>query len=148
MITAAFVVSILALLVSCGAVWYARGQQLAAERAARASEVTAELQKQSERRAVEAAERNLVVWTLEPVGRSRHVLHNQGTQSAYGVHVDRGDLVVEGGGTADFDEFPSGHRESYVLAGGNTPTNSIMVIWHQERDHSDEPRSQQLIVLF
>ena len=58
------------------------------------------------------------------------MLQNVGTDTAYGVHVDVGDLLVDAPAT-DFDEFPSGHSEEYLfLFHLGTESTHIAVTWH------------------
>lgn len=92
----------------------------------------------------EAAQKR-VKWSLEQVTKHKYRLRNDGTDSAYGVHIV-GDIGGSGVIT-DIDEFPSGHAESYLLAitFGST-TDRLVVTWHDKPDRSDEPRRAELVV--
>jgi hypothetical protein len=148
--TALLAVSVVTVVFTGGAVWYARGGKLAASRSAAAAESSALEAKRSADAAHEAVgyqrdevERNRVVFRLEPGSQEMRLLRNAGTHSAYCVHVDTGDLGGEP--VTDYDEFESGRAEPYVLPGSlASMTNSIVVTWHHLADCSDEPRQAQL----
>lgn len=154
--TAAFIVSILALLVAGGAAWFTRGQKLAADRAveeavrsADAAESGLELQRAAERRAEEAAERIGVTWELLRTGTSTYTLYNRGTHSAYDVRIDLADLGGIGGDAVSFVEFPANHAEQYMLARSiASTTTAIVVRWFQRLDRTDTPKRQALPVDF
>lgn len=145
---AAFVVAVVAALISGLAVWYARGQKKAADRAATEARRSADAAEEATGFKRAEVERNRVVFRLDPVRGNQHVLSNAGTDTAYGVHVDLRALYVRGDpGRCEFDEFPSGYAERYPLAGdGRTRATHIGVTWHHEPDRSDEPQSQELYV--
>ena len=151
MTIASFVISCLAVLVAGIALWYARGQKVAAEQSAiqakRSADAAADIVRiEQERRAEEVAEaeRNRVRFKLISVGRMRYLLHNQGTDSAYGVHVDGGEQVVEGGDEPEIDEFPADdHREYFFDAAPGEPRR-IEVSWHLNPDCSDARQSVTL----
>jgi hypothetical protein len=149
MTVAAFVVSILAVLVAGGALWYVRGQKIVADRAADIADAALKLGQAAERRAKEAEDRTRVAWALEHISGMQYVLHNHGTESAYDVHVELGDFQLRGGGEEDFTEFPADHAESYHFGRGIDSTQtSVSVTWRLQGDPSSERRQQRLVVTF
>lgn len=142
---AAFVVSCLAVVCAAGAVWYARGQKHAADRAATAAEKAASTAIAAEERQQRAEERSRVLWSLTNVNKSKYVLAHEGTDPAYGVHVDAGELLTRG--PTEFDRFPPGHSESYLLSRAfGMSTDRIIVTWHHSQDLSDDQRRQELLI--
>jgi hypothetical protein len=149
--TASFVISIIAAVFAGGAVWYARGQKAAADRSARASEQSAQAAIQSADAAHETVgyqradvERSRVVFVLEYVGSAAHLLSNTGTDPAYGVHVDTGDLGI-GGEVTDYDVFGPGQTEEVLLSPSLASTTThVEVSWHQQPDRSNQRRTVRL----
>ncbi|MBA0126321.1 hypothetical protein H0B56_12285 [Haloechinothrix sp. YIM 98757] len=145
-------VSLAALLISAGALWYSRGQKLAADRSARAAEEsataaaeTADIDKARRAEELDNAERNRVVWRLEHTGDMWYRLINCGTESAYGVQIDAGELIVEEAGP--FGEIASDGAEPLLLARSwASNADRIVVTWHHQPDLSDEPRYRELLV--
>jgi hypothetical protein len=151
MTVASFVISCAAVLVALGALWYARGQKLAAEQSAleakRSADAAAELAKiEQERRAdeVDQANRLRVRFNLVHHNKSAYLLRNDGTDSAYRVHVDSQDIIARG--DFDFAEFTAGETHKFILARTMGSADHITVTWHDEPDHSDSPRSVKLYV--
>ncbi|MEX5637225.1 hypothetical protein [Parafrankia sp. FMc2] len=156
MVIAAFVVACLAVVVAAFSAWYGRGQKRAADLAAaearRAADAAAETVRiEQARRAEEVAEaeRRRVRFELVPVGEQnsgRYILRNSGTDSAYAVHVDTGDLG--GGGQAtDFDEFKAEEEQMlFLIKTYGTRTEYVEIVWHQNADHSDPQRSVRLLI--
>ncbi|WP_019819463.1 hypothetical protein [Saccharomonospora saliphila] len=163
---AAFVVSCVAALISAGALWYSRGQKMAADRSAQAAERSAGSAERSEMSAAQSAEaaaetaaierarradevadadRSRVRWSLEDLGKDRWMLTNAGTDSAYGVRVSAGDVHIRG--NVGLDEFPSDHAEPYIiLRTFGSYTDRIEVTWHYRADLSDEQQRRELIL--
>jgi len=166
----ALIVSALAALFAGGAAWYARGQKLAADQAAReagrsadaaersshAAERSADAAERSADATQEAieykraeAERDRVRFVLETLNRKTHryLLRNEGTHSAYGVHMDAGEMPSEDK-HRDFDEFKSLQAEGLVLiAYKGSGKTYIEVTYHLLPDRSDEPRRASLPVV-
>jgi hypothetical protein len=156
---ASFVIACVSALGTLFASLYARGQKKAAvasaaiadaakEEARRAADAAAEMAEiERARRAEEvtAAERDHVRFILEPVGGPRYLLRNDGTASAFGVHVETGDLAYEGH-VADIEEFPAGDCREYFLerSVATGPDAHVLVTWYRHRDRSDMRRSQKL----
>lgn len=156
MVIAAFVVACLAAVAAAVSAWYGRGQKRAADLAAaearRAADAAAETVRiEQARRADEVAdaERRRVRFELEPIGGPRsslHLLRHAGTDTAYGVHVDIGDLEGPEQVT-DFDEFKADEeRRLYLPRTMGTTTERIEVAWHQNADRSDPQRSVRLVI--
>jgi Flp pilus assembly protein TadB len=166
MTVASLVVSVLAVVITVLALWYARGQKQAADRSAVAAEQSAAEARRSadaaarsadaademanidrDRRDEEVAEaqRNRVVFTLEYEGGSAYRLRNRGTGTAYGVHVD-----TAGIGTAreqaDFAEFTPDDAYKYLLAAGLGATGQecLTVTWYYCEDRSDKTQAVKL----
>lgn len=151
MTIASFVISCVAVLVAVGALWYARGQKLAAENSAleakRSADAAAALVEiESERRTEEVDEANRlrVQFNLVHHNKSAYLLRNDGTDSAYGVHVDSPDLIARG--DFDFAEFTAGEAHKFILGRSMGSADHITVTWHHEPDRSDSPRSVKLYV--
>jgi type II secretory pathway pseudopilin PulG len=143
MTVASLIISILAALSAGGAVFYSRGQKLAAERAAKAAEEALEIQRASEQRAAEEVARKRVIWRLDPSQGDSYLLRNEGTHAAYDVSVDRGDLAVEDGTPDHFEEFHADHAERYLLVRTlASRTSALTVSWREARD--GERKSQKL----
>ncbi|MCK9876604.1 hypothetical protein MXD59_12585 [Frankia sp. Ag45/Mut15] len=122
----------------------------AADEARRSADAEEEATRiEQERRADELAdaERRRVVFRLRPLGKDNHALHHSGTDSAYGVHVDIGDLDSAGRQT-DFDEIPPGlDHLLYLSQGFETATTHIVVSWHLRPDRSDSQQSVKLLIV-
>ncbi|WP_436493204.1 hypothetical protein [Actinokineospora sp. HUAS TT18] len=154
MAVTSLIISILSALLTAGAVWYARGQRNAADkaseaavRAAAAAAESVELQRLSENRASDAAERGKIDWKLDLVSGQRYILRNAGTHSAFGVHVEQGAVKVEGNET-DFPEFPSNHGVELVLAKSYGQVNGpIVITWHANPTLSDKEERQEVPVI-
>lgn len=156
MVIAAFVVACLAVVAAAVSAWYGRGQKRAADLAAaearRAADAAAETVRiEQARRADEVAdaERRRVRFALTPVDErnsSQYILRNSGTDTAYAVHVDTGDLGIDDQAT-DFDEFKAEEEHPlYLIKTYGTRTERVEIIWHQSPDRSDERRSVSLLV--
>ncbi|SDH61072.1 hypothetical protein SAMN05216553_13515 [Lentzea fradiae] len=151
MTVASFIISVVAVLVAMGALWYARGQKLAAERSAqeakRSADAAADLAKiERDRRRdeVDEAKRLRVRFNLVHHNKSAYLLRNDGTDTVYGVHVDAQNILIRG--DSDISEFPSGDSHKYVLGRTMDSGDHIIVTWHHEPDRSDSPRSTKLYV--
>ena len=145
--TASLVISVIAVAFAGGALWYARGEKLAAADSARAAKRSADAAHESVGYERDEVERNRVVFQLDPVSGHQHLLRNAGTHSAYGVHVDAGDLGFDDDVT-DYDEFESGRAEPYMFARTLGSTSSgIVVTWHHLADRSDERRQARFPVV-
>ena len=137
--TASLVISIIAALFAAGAVWYARGAKIAAPiRADTAKEVVG----------YQRAEvgRGRVVLRLRHIGGISYRLVNDGTDTAYAVHVDTGELGV-GEQDTDYNELASGQAVGFFLSPNLAATSRhVSVTWHQRPDRSDEKRAARLII--
>lgn len=139
------VVSIVSALIALGALWYARKSAVASTRSAQAAtrsantaEESLKIQSESERRAAEAEERNRVVWSLDHKNKSAYALSNNGTDAAYRVVIDAGDVLVAG--ETEFDVFPAGHAVRILLSRTfQSATDTAKVTWHQRPEADDEP---------
>ncbi|KPM55904.1 hypothetical protein CcI49_22335 [Frankia sp. CcI49] len=156
MATVAFVVACLAVVAAGFSAWYGRGQKRAADLAAtearRAADAAAEAVRiEQARRADEVAdaEHRRVRFKLVPTGGqsgSLHLLRNTGTDTAYGVHIDTGDLRVANQ-TLDFDEIKADTEHTLYLARTmRTTTDRIEITWSRSPDHSASQRSVRLLV--
>lgn len=146
MTVASFVISCVAALFAASAVWYARGQKLAAEKSAleakRSADAAAEMARiEQERRAEEVtqAEKLRVQFNLVHHNKSAYLLRNDGTDSAYGVHVDAQGIVARG--ETDFEQFAAGDAHKYILARSMGSPDHITVTWHHRSDRSDSASS-------
>ena len=153
MTVAAFVISCFGLLVACLAAWYGRGQKRAAEqsaaeakRSADAAVALAEVEAARRADEVEESERGRVRFVLVHERGQRYLLRNDGTDSAYGVHVDTGGLGVQGEVT-DFNEFEADTEHRYVLVTifNRDQADHVLVTWQLKADRSDNPRSVKLL---
>jgi hypothetical protein len=144
---AAFVLSLIAVGIAAVAAGYARRGALASEDSARESTRSADAAQEAVSYQRDNVERSRVVFTLRPTASNdTYVLKNVGTDTAYGVHVDVGDLLVESTAT-NFDEFPAGRAEEYLLLFFlGAETTHMTVKWHQQADRSDEERVARLYV--
>jgi type II secretory pathway pseudopilin PulG len=118
MTVASFVISCVAVLAAIGAAWYGRGQKRAAEQSAveakRSADAAAEVTRiEQQRRAEEVteADRRRVMFELVFHKGNSYLLRNEGTDSAYGVHVDTQGLVPQG----DLDFDPPVRRTSILF---------------------------------
>lgn len=154
MAISSFVVSCVAVLVSCGALWYARGQNLAANRAAKAASLSAEAAIAAERRQRKVDERNRVVWSIQPVDRFDYVLTNEGTESAYGVRIEPDNIRIVTNSV--YTQFPAGYAEPIRLAptkgfGSSFATMegikkySLTITWHHDPSLTDDQQRQLLL---
>lgn len=151
--TASFIVSVVALCIAGGSLWYSRGEKLTADKAATAAGDSADAAQRSADIAEEAVtykrgevERGRIRFELEHSGGSTYILRNRGTDSAYGVQVELGALHGPGG-PRTFDEFESDHAETYVLLRAfGSETTHLVVKWHHRPDRSDEVREKRLVV--
>lgn len=144
---ASLVISGLSALAAGIAVLFARRSALASKRSADAAADMATIDRERREEEVAEALRNRVRFKLEQVSRDSWVLTNVGTNSAYGVHVDTGDLHVDESAQYDFDEFPAGHPERYLLLRTmGTMTGHVLVTSHHQPDCSDEPPREQRLV--
>jgi hypothetical protein len=91
---ATFLVALLALLVSAGAIFYTHRATKAAERSAKAAELsadaaarTAAVDERQEQRALADAEARAVRWRVTPMSTAAVHLTNDGDETAYDVHV-------------------------------------------------------------
>lgn len=142
----AIAVSGLAALFTAGSMWYAKGQKDAASR-------SADEAKRSSDAALEAVayqraevERNRVRFVLEHMSNQAYLIRNEGTDPAYAVHVDVGDLGVHGQQT-EFEEWPADHAEKFILARTlDSTTTHVEVTWHYEPDHSDSQQRARLLM--
>jgi hypothetical protein len=140
------VVSVLALVFAGGAVWYARGQKLAASASAREAKRSADAAVEAVGYQRREVERSRVVFVLEPSGGAAHLLTHQGTDDAYAVDVEVGDMYVDGE-VYDFEVFRAGQTEPIYLSPGMAPgMRHVMVSWHQLPDLSDERSTTYLYV--
>ncbi|HET6752843.1 MAG TPA: hypothetical protein VFH23_02685, partial [Jiangellaceae bacterium] len=77
---------------------------------------------------------------------SPYRLVNDGTDTAYAVHVDTGELGV-GEQDTDYDELHSGQAEGFFLSPNlATTSRHVTVTWHERPDRSDERRAARLII--
>lgn len=144
---AAFVLSLIAIGISALAAGYARRQALASEDSARESTRSADAAQEVASYQRDEVERNRVDFVLEPSGGDTHMLSQQGTDIAYGVNVDAGDLRVEDE-VYDFEVFPPGQAERiYLSPSMATVTSHVTISWHQVPDLSDERRTARLYVI-
>ncbi|GGM81676.1 hypothetical protein GCM10011609_17110 [Lentzea pudingi] len=151
MTVASFVISCLAALFALGAVWYARGQKMAAEKSAleakRSADSAAEMARiEQERRADEVAdaEKLRVRFSLVHHNNAAYVLSNDGTDSAYGVHVDGQRLVARG--ETEFEVFPAGDARKYILSKAMGRPDHIIVTWHTRPDRTDAANSAKFYI--
>jgi hypothetical protein len=145
--TASLVISVIAVVFAGGAVWYARGEKLAAADSAREAKRSADAAHEAVGYQRDEVERNRIVFRLDPVSGEKYLLRNAGTHSAYGVHVDAGDLGFENDVT-DYDAFESGRAEPYMFARTLGSTSSgIVVTWHNLADRSGERRQARFPVV-
>jgi hypothetical protein len=144
---AAFVLSLIAVGIAAVAARYARRGALASEDSARESTRSADAAQEVVSYQRDEVERNRLVFVLRrTTSDDTYVLQNAGTDFAYGVHVDVGDMIVDADAT-DYDEFPPGHSEEYMLLFHlGTETTHMTVTWHQQADRSDEERQVRLYV--
>jgi hypothetical protein len=143
---ASFVLSLVAIGIAAVAAGYARRGAMASEDSARESMRSADAAQEAISYQRDDVERNRVVFSLEPVGHDGHLLRNDGTHSAFGVHVDTGGLGVDNPIT-DYDEFRAGQVEEYMLLlTMGVRTTHVTVTWHQQADRSDEQRRVELYV--
>lgn len=149
---ASFVIACVSATGALWAVWYARAQKTiavrATEEAKRSADAAADVAAiERERRAEEVAEadRQRVRFVLEHEHGHAYRLHNLGTDTAFGVHVDTGGMGVQDEVT-DIDEFPSGDAPRYLLARTMDPSQAdyVLVTWHHLADRSDPRRSARL----
>ena len=114
-----------------GAVWYARGAKITA---ADAAEEAVGYQRSE-------VEPGRVVLRLRHIGGISYGLVNDGTDTAYGVHVDTGELGV-GEQHTDYDELHSGQDVGFLLSPDlATTSRHVTVTWHERPDLSDEKRA-------
>ncbi|CAM3385628.1 hypothetical protein KIPE111705_05800 [Kibdelosporangium persicum] len=149
MTIASFVISCLAFVVAGIAAWYARRQAHAAEQSAdeakRSADAAAAMASiEEERRADEVAEaeRHRVRFKLEHQNAQAYLLRNAGTDCAYAVHVETGEMPARG--EVDFAEFPAGDAHKYVFMKSWGGPDHIVVTWHMQADRSDAQRSVKL----
>jgi hypothetical protein len=109
---AAFVLSLalIAIGISAVAARYARRQALASEDSAREITRSADAAQEAASYQRDEVEHNRVVFVLEPPGGAAHMLSHLGTDIAYRVNVDAGDLRVDGE-VYDFEEVAPGQVE-------------------------------------
>jgi hypothetical protein len=143
---AAFVLSLIAIGISAVAAGYARRQALASEDSAREGTRSADAAQEVTSYQRDDVERSRIVFVLEPSGGDTHMLSHKGTDIAYDVHVDAGDLRVDGE-VYDFKEFSPGQAERIYLSPSlASVTSHVTVSWHQVPDLSDEKRTTRLYV--
>ena len=137
--TASLVISIIAALFAAGAVWYARGAKIAAADTARGGGGEVGYQRAE-------VGRGRVVLRLRHIGGISYRLVNDGTDTAYAVHVDTGELGV-GEQDTDYNELASGQAVGFFLSPNLAATSRhVSVTWHQRPDRSDEKRAARLII--
>jgi hypothetical protein len=145
---AALAISIIALGVSAASVWYTRRSSHASEDSAREARRSADAVQEATSYQRDEVERRRINFVLERVGQHSYAVHNYGTDTAFGVHVETADLGM-GDEIADFDEFGPGHAEQLILARGlDSTTTHIKVSWYRQPDLSDEAQSKRLLVEF
>lgn len=143
---AALVLSLIAIGISALAARYARRQALASEDSARESTRSADAAQEVVSYQRDEVEHSRVDFVLEPSGGEAHTLSHRGTDIAYGVNVDAGDLRIDGE-VYDFEEFPPGHSERIYLSPSRaTVTSHVTVSWHQVPELSDERRTARFYV--
>jgi hypothetical protein len=168
--TASLVISIIAALFAGGAVWYARGAKKAAAdaaeeavtwyarsrwtigalgaiRAARGAKIAAaDAAEEAVGYQGAEVEPGRVVVRLRHIGGISYRLVNDGTDTAYGVQVDTGELGV-GEQETDYDELHSGQAVEFLLSPNlATTSRHVAVTWHERPDLSDEKRAARLII--
>ncbi|MDV6014274.1 hypothetical protein [Haloechinothrix sp. LS1_15] len=142
----ALVLSAVATVLAGVACWHVRQQAFEARYTARAARAAVELQHDLIDRMARAAEAKHVIWDLEPLGEATYLLRNEGTDTAYDVRVDVGDIACRG--PVHVGEFPPGHVERYQLFRPlGTVSDAVTVTWNQSSSLTDEPRTHQLPVL-
>ena len=125
---------------------YARRQALASEDSARESTRSADAAQEVVSYQRDEVEHSRVDFVLESSGGEAHTLSHRGTDIAYGVNVDAGDLRIDGE-VYDFEEFPPGHSERIYLSPSRaTVTSHVTVSWHQVPELSDERRTARFYV--
>ena len=126
---AAFVISIVALVLSVGAIWYV-------------SRAVGEVIRSNGPSASVGQKRAQARFRLQQVTAHRYVLRNDGGAVARHVRVEPGDLAVHEG-EMSFDSFPPGRTEEYLffqpLQGR---VSEIVVTWRD--DGLDVPRIESL----
>jgi hypothetical protein len=143
---AAFVLSLIAIGISAVAAGYARRQALSSEDSAREITRSADAAQEVASYQRDDVEHSRVDFVLAHFGDAAHMLSHLGTDIAYGVNVDAGDLRVDGE-MYDFKVFPPGHAEPiYLSRSMATVTSHVTVSWHQVPDLSDEKRTRYLYV--
>ena len=144
--TASFVISIIAALFAGGAVWYARGAKIAAADSAREAKRSADAAEEAVGYQGTEVEPGRVVVRLRHVGGISYRLVNDGTDTAYGVQVDTGELGIGEQDTA-YDELHPGQAEVFFLSPDlATTSRHVTVTWHERPDLSDEKRAARLII--
>jgi hypothetical protein len=79
---------------------------------------------------------------LDHVSTHRYVLRNDGGSTAYDVHVDTGQLVVQEGSVV-FDEFPPRGAEKYLLIQPlHGRMSEITVRWRDRPGHPEQHADQ------
>jgi hypothetical protein len=143
---AAFAFSVIAVGVAAVAAWYARRQAHAAEDSARESRRSADAAQEAVSYQRDQIERDRVVFTLDQTSRGIYVLTNQGTDIAYAIDLDAGDLAAAGE-VYSFEQFPPGHTEPiYLVLVAENATTHVTISWHQHQDRSDGKRTDRLYV--
>ena len=80
------------------------------------------------------------------MGGISYRLVNDGTDTAYGVQVDTGELGIGEQDTA-YDELHPGQAEVFFLSPDlATTSRHVTVTWHERPDLSDEKRAARLII--
>lgn len=129
MIVAAFVVSVVAVVVAALAGWWAKVSADAAEAA---------LALERERAAKYAPP-----WRLSWLKGDTYELLNDGDENAYGVEVDLGDLPwVKGKGEPQHDVIHARAPITFMTTRSFTGGSDVVTVtWHRAADLSDEPHT-------
>ena len=148
MIVAAFVVSIVAVLISGGSLWFASRQT---DEAAR-SRVAAETSANAAVDAAKAASRQLEIaeaeaakyvppWTLRWDSGDTYLLANDGDSTEYGVTLSAADELIARMPDAGKAVDPRSGITFLAARHMGTTDDTITVTWHRHPDLSDEART-------
>jgi hypothetical protein len=75
-----------------------------------------------------------VRFTFERDGRDLYRLANVGEDAAYRVHVEAASTSRSIDGELDFDVFPPGKSEKYLVSQELRGSRQIVVTWHEGPD--------------
>lgn len=115
----AFVFSVVALMLSAIAVWYA-------------SRAVREVIRHARPMSPAEHGRAQAIFRLQHVSAHRYVLHNDGTAVARRVRIEPGEVVIQNGDLT-FDSFQPGRTEEYLLFQPlQGRVNEIVITWQDD----------------